>query len=187
MIKFKELFQGLFGSARRGSPDATSLKFIEEAHHEMIAQHAQHAASWQYGKEKGWTADLTAGVIVFKFANEHSGTSQFQTIGIYNEPAGTFTWGWSHPAVPAALRVHARLAKKWGRQQKHPDFVTNSVKCSMEQAWNYAAVTKKLANADSVYRGRVGDNYIFMTTEEIHIDTEVKKTHWAQGRRKPSW
>jgi hypothetical protein len=66
----------------------------------------------------------------------------------------------------------------------------------MEDAWKFAAVTQKLAGAHSVYRGRVGNRYIFMTTEEIHINDATspmnttssdKSPAWSKGRHRPRW
>lgn len=178
MTKLRESIALMF---RRTSDDQrqAGIQFIVAARDEMMAQHKRHAATWPHGKETGWSADLGAGMIVFKFRNEQSGTSQFQTIGIYDETEGTFHWGWAHPSVPPALRAHAILAKKWGRLHQQSAYTSKIVTCTLEEAWDFAAVTSKLAVANGVYRGHAGNKYIFMTTGEIHLNTESEKQHWA--------
>lgn len=170
--------------------------FINHAHEEMLNQHQEHATNWKYGKEKGWTADLEAGIIVFQFAGDTTGTSHFQTVGIYDETSQSFTWAWSQRSLPSSLRNHATMAKHWGQAQGHRAFSTSNVICNMEDAWKFAAVTQKLAGAHSVYRGRVGNRYIFMTTDEIHINhattpmnitSSDKSPAWSKGRHRPSW
>ncbi|MFZ6799895.1 DUF6882 domain-containing protein [Undibacterium sp. Di24W] len=168
-------------------PNAEALAFITMAYDEMLTQHREHAATWPHGKERGWTADLSAGVIMFKFDGDRTGTAHFQTIGTYNETTASFTWAWANDSLPSALRKHAKLAKKWGATHRHSSFLNKTVQCTMEDAWNFAAVTRKVANAKSVYRGRVGSEFIFMTTDEVHLDTEVPSTHWSAGRRRASW
>jgi hypothetical protein len=190
---FSQLLPRLFGSAP--SPEADA--FIATAHEEMLAQHSQHASSWQFGKEKGWSADLEAGIIVFQFAGDRTGTSHFQTIGVYDEASECFIWGWSQTTLPATIRQHADLAKLWGQTQRQALFKAPSIKCSMDDAWKLAAATRKIAGAHSVYRGRIGNRYIFMTTEEIHINdrnspttpaASIKhKPDWTKGRHRSTW
>ncbi len=57
----------------------------------------------------------------------------------------------------------------------------------MADAWNLAAVTRTVAEAKSIYRGRVGNKYLFMTTDDLQIDATSAHTDWAKGRRKPTW
>lgn len=190
-------FRNFLHRPKQKEVSANAASFISSAHEEMLHQHLQHASTWQYGKEKGWSADLEAGVIVFQFAGERTGTSHFQTIGIYDETDGRFVWAWAQRSLPSRLRAHATMAKHWGQAQRHASFIASSVQCSMDQAWEFAAVTRKLAGAHSVYRGRIGNRYIFMTTEEIHIndltapslpsEVRTKKPDWTKTRQRNSW
>lgn len=187
MNKFTQFLNRIFGRSTSSAPAESSASFITTAFEEMVAQHRQHASSWKHGKEKGWTADLRAGVIMFKFDKDQTGTAHFQTIGSYDEVAGTFTWAWANDSVPAALCKHAKLAKKWGLTQQHPSFTSKTVTCTMQDAWNFAAATRKIANAKTVYRGRVGSNFIFMTTDEVHLDAPGSNALWAANRNKTNW
>ncbi|MBC3874555.1 DUF6882 domain-containing protein [Undibacterium flavidum] len=202
MNTFTDFFRKIFHRPRQTTPSSQAMSFVAKAHEEMLAQHLQHAANWKYGKEKGWSADMEAGIIVFQFSGEQTGTTHFQVIGVYNEADKIFSWGWAQNSIPLSLRSHAVLAKQWGKTEQHPSFQTHSVQCSMEDAWNFAAVTRKLAGAASVYRGRVGSCYFFMTTDEVQIDvkstTNVSpttatvnnnptQTHWAKGRQQNKW
>ena len=197
MNKIIAFFRKLLRLPSQKEVSASARSFISAAHEEMLQQHLQHASTWQYGKEKGWSADLEAGVIVFQFAGERTGTSQFQTIGIYDETDGRFVWAWSQRSLPSSLRTHATMAKHWGQAQRHASFIASSVQCGMEDAWEFAAVTRKLAGAHSVYRGRIGNRYIFMTTDEVHIndlnsptlrsEVRTKKTSWTKTRQRNSW
>lgn len=202
MKTLTDFFRKIFQRPKQTAPSSAATTFIATAHEEMLAQHLQHATNWKYGKEKGWTADMEAGIIAFQFAGERTGTTHFQVIGIYNDADKVFSWAWAQNTIPTTLRSHAMLAKQWGKTEQHPSFQTSSVRCSMEDAWNFAAVTRKLAGAISVYRGRVGNRYFFMTTDEILIDIKPSadaspaakavdiapsQTHWAKGRQKTKW
>lgn len=188
MLKIKKLFNKIIQRPVDHQPDAATLRFINDAFDEMIAQHKEHAASWSYGKEKGWTADLDTGVIVFKFEGELTGTCHFQTIGTYNEADGSFMWGWTHSELPRALKIHAKITRQWGKALGLSSYATKNVVCSMEEAWNFAAITRKLTGAKSVYRGRIGKKYIFMTTDEIQVsNTTPSNVHWSKGRPRIHW
>ncbi|MFA9274936.1 MAG: DUF6882 domain-containing protein [Candidatus Aquirickettsiella gammari] len=215
MFNIKDFFLRLMRRKSAALPSTETLAFITLANEEMQQQQTQHAAQWQYGKEKGWSADLAAGVIAFQFANEYTGTCKFQAIGTYSEQDHCFVWSWAQSNIPVTLREHANLAKEWGQSKDHAAFTQKSVTCSMDDAWSYAAVVRKLAGANSVYRGRIGNRYIFMTTGEVHVDhqatqelqaTQVEQVapaaqtpapaqqeqkssheHWAKGRRNLHW
>jgi hypothetical protein len=187
MNYFSQFLSRIFRRTQEKIPNAEASAFITTAFDEMIVQHRVHATTWPHGKERGWTADLSAGVIMFKFDGNKTGTAHFQTVGVYNETTGSFTWAWSNDSLPSAQRKHAKLAKKWGFSHKHASFLDKTVQCSMADAWNFAAVTRKVANAQSVYRGRVGNEFIFMTTDEVHLGTEMPNSHWSAGRRRASW
>jgi hypothetical protein len=154
-------------------------EFILAARANMVEQNNAHANTWQLGKEQGWSADIGMGVIVFRFANGLSGTTHFQVVGTYDEIDGSFLWGWAHPSVPAAFREHANLAKQWGSENNHPAFTAKNLKCSLDQAMDFAAVANSLAGSKGVYRGHAGKKYIFMTLGEIHVETNSPATHWA--------
>ena len=165
------------------SPDLMShsgAEFILAARANMLEQNNAHATTWQLGKEQGWAADIGMGVIVFRFANGLSGTTHFQVVGTYDEIDGSFLWGWAHPSVPAAFREHANLAKQWGSENNHPAFMSKNLKCSLDQAMDFAAVANSLAGSKGVYRGHAGKKYIFMTLGEIHVESTVATPHWAE-------
>ena len=154
-------------------------EFVVAARANLIRQNEAHAQKWQLGKEQGWSADIGMGVIVFRFANGLSGTTHFQVIGTYDEIDESFLWGWAHTTVPAAFREHANLAKLWGSDNDHPAFISKNVKCSLDEAMDFAAVANSLAGSKGVYRGHAGKKYIFLTIGDIHVESVQATPHWA--------
>ena len=154
-------------------------EFVVAARDNLMEQNNTHAQTWQLGKEQGWSADMGMGVIVFRFANGLSGTAHFQVVGTYDENDGSFLWGWAHPSVPAAFREHANMAKLWGIDNDHPAFMSKNVKCSLDEAMDFAAVANSLAGSKGVYRGHVGQKYIFLTLGDIHVESVQATPHWA--------
>ena len=117
-----------------------------------------------------WSADLDAGLIVFEFSDGVKATAPIQVVGTYNQQDDTFLWGWDHPSVPEPLRKHAALAKQWGEKNQVENFVNRKVYCSEDDAWSFAAVANRLANANGVYRGPSGTTLVFMTFGEVKLE-----------------
>ena len=159
--------------------DHSGAEFVIAARANLIDQNKAHASSWQLGKEQGWSADIGMGVIVFRFANGLSGTTHFQVVGTYEENDASFLWGWAHSSVPAAFREHANLAKQWGSENSYPAFMSKNVKCSLDEAMDFAAVANSLAGSKGIYRGHAGKKYIFITLGDIHVESNLAAPHWA--------
>ncbi|MDO8178109.1 MAG: hypothetical protein Q7T62_07680 [Undibacterium sp.] len=164
----------------------SGTEFIAYARTKLTEQNKTHADGWQLGKEQGWSADMRKGVIVFKFAKGVTGTAHFQVIGTYDEIGKRFTWGWAHASLDAAFKEHANLARQWGLDNQHPSFMAKSIACSLEEIWDFAAVTNALASSKAVYRGHAGTKYIFLTMGEMVIETNVAASqpnadapHWS--------
>jgi hypothetical protein len=158
-----------------GSIDQSAEQFIAAAREALALQTAAHAASWRFGEEDNWAADLEAGTIVFEFFGDTNDTSvgaQIQVVGTYDTLDGSFLWGRDHPSVPEALSQHARLSKAWGEKSGVPAFTTRKLHCTEDEAWSLAAVTACLANANGVYRGPAGSALVFFTFGEVKVEAD---------------
>ena len=154
----------------KNAMNQTSEQFIEAAREGLRLQTSAHSSTWHLGKEEHWSVDLDAGLIVFQFSNGMKATAPIQVIGTYNQVDGTFLWGWDHLSVPEALRKHASLAKQWGEKNDLPDFINSKISCTEDDAWSFAAVANRLANANGVYRGPSGTTLVFITFGEIKLE-----------------
>lgn len=150
--------------------DQSVEQFIQAARDGLSLQTSAHSSNWRLGKEERWAADLDAGEIVFYFADGVKATARIQVVGTYNQTDGTFLWAWDHPSVPEALRKHATLAKQWGEKNNVDNFVHRKVVCTEDEAWSFAAVANRLADANGVYRGPAGSALVFMTFGEVKLE-----------------
>jgi hypothetical protein len=144
--------------------------YMEAAIEGLRRQTSVHASSWHFGREETWAADLDEGRVVFTFSDGTRAIAPIQVVGTYNTLDGTFLWGWDHPSVPDSLRDHAKLAQQWGTVNHVRDFTERSVTCSEDDAWRFAAVTNRLADATGIYRGPAGPALVFMTLGEIRLE-----------------
>jgi hypothetical protein len=149
---------------------ASPANYLEAAREGLAMQTAAHGSTWHFGEEETWAADLDTGVLAFSFADGAKAKAQFQVVGTYNTADGTFLWAWDHPSVPEALRKHAALARQWGGRHDLPAFISRKIECTEDDAWGYAAVTNRLANANGVYRGPAGTALFFITFGEVNIE-----------------
>lgn len=157
-----------------GSPNLEAERFVAAAREGLALQTAAHTATWRFGEEDEWAADLETGVIFFIFYTDDGETrvsASIQVVGTYDNLDNSFLWAWDHPSVPESLRQHAVLARQWGERSDVPTFTERKLACSEDDAWAMAAVTARLAEANGVYRGPAGDAYVFFTFGELNIDT----------------
>jgi hypothetical protein len=166
----KQLFGTVLAALSAGAAGQSASQFMEGARQGLALQTSGHASTWQLGQEEDWSADLDTGQLVLKFSKGVTATARIQVVGTYNKADGTFLWGWDHPSVPEPLRQHALLAKKWGEQNQVPAYTSRKVKCSEDEAWTFAAVANRLANANGVYRGPAGTAFVFMTFGEVKLE-----------------
>ena len=145
-------------------------EYLQAAREGLAMQTAAHKSAWRFGEEKTWAADLDAGAIVFSFEDGTKAAVSIQVVGTYNTADGTFLWAWDHPSVPEALREHATLARQWGNANNLPALISRKIECTEDDAWSYAAVTNRLANANGVYRGPAGTALFFFTFGEVRIE-----------------
>ena len=157
-----------------GSTNQAAEAFVAAAREAVALQTSAHAGSWRFGAEDEWAADLEAGTITFTFFGDNAdttATAQIQVVGTYDTLDGSFLWAWDHPSVPEALRQHALLARQWGMDCEAAAFTSRKVSCTEDDAWTFAAVTARLANANGVYRGPAGDAFVLFTFGEIKLVT----------------
>jgi hypothetical protein len=152
------------------SKEQVNQAFVE-ARAALEQQISKQSSPWHLGEAQTWSADFLEGTLRFRAGEGLSGTAKIQVIGSFNKTDRTFTWGWDHPAVSSAeLRKHALLAREWGRKADLPSMVQRKVPSTEQEAWNFAALTNRLANTEGVFRGPSGVAWVFMTLSDIKIE-----------------
>ncbi|HOY24205.1 MAG TPA: hypothetical protein PK002_13715 [Cellvibrio sp.] len=170
---FQKLSTMLSSAISSNSVAGAAPDYIQASLSGLQSQTAAHSQTWSFGSEESWAADLELGEITFTFSNGNVATTDIQVVGTYNTEDGSFMWAWDHPSVPEQLRAHSLLARQWGEENKQVNFTQRKVQCSENEAWEFSAVTNRLANANGVYRGPAGTALVFFTLGEIKLE---KKT-----------
>ncbi len=145
-------------------------QFIQASMQGLQQQTASHISIWHLGQQKTWDADQETGILTFAFADGSVASANFQIVGTHDMLSGTFLWGWDHPSVLAPLREHAKLTRAWGVENGVAKFTTREVSCSEDEAWEFTAVTTRLAGANGAYRGLAGTTAVFMTFGEVKLE-----------------
>ena len=75
----------------------------------MIEHNRTHAGELALRQRDGWTADLDAGVIVFKFAGDRTATRHFKaSVSMMKSPGNSL--GLGHKVTQNNKYMHAKLA-----------------------------------------------------------------------------
>ncbi|MFC5606404.1 antitoxin YezG family protein [Variovorax soli] len=137
--------------------------FLDQCMEELREKTDAATAAWGLGREERWNIDLQAGILSFHFPQGQQVDVPIQVVGTYNQADGTFLWGWDHPSVPEPLRRAAQAVRVYGQEQSIEELDQREVRCSEDQAWEFAAVAAHLDNAVGAYRGATGKTLLFMT------------------------
>src|ERR1051325_6682709 len=100
-----------------------------------------------------WSVDQDAGQIVFTSPEGVVATCPVQIIGTYDTKTGTWLWGWDNPSVEPALQKAARRVRRYGERHDIARLTTRKLKCSEDEAWEFAAFACKLCQGQGAYRG----------------------------------
>lgn len=144
-------------------------QFIQASMAGLFELTAAHDGAWGIGHIARWDADLESGQLVFTLDDGTTATAPMQIVGTYDTENGTFLWAWDNPSLPERLKSAAELARKWGEENDQQFYSSPGIKCPEEQAWEFAAVTTRLAGANGAYRGPSGATHIFMTFGEVTL------------------
>ncbi len=154
-------------------PDDTEFRsFVERSMEELRAKTSAHDALWHLS-EADWDVDQERGVIRFTRSDGLVAECPVQIVGTYDTTDGTWLWGWDHPSVEPPLQQHAAVVKSYGKEHGIEKLVTRKVNCTEDEAWEFAAVACKLAEAQGAYRGPSGSTLVFMTYGEVKLSQDA--------------
>jgi hypothetical protein len=145
------------------------IQSIEGLRHQM----GSHSAAWHIDEAVDWALNQDEGEIVFALPGGLIARAPAQIIGTFDTVDGTFLWGWDHPSVLEPLRQHALLARSWGEEHRVPQYTSRKLTCTEIDAWEFSAVTARVAGANGVYRGPNGTVMVFMTFGEIQLSKDT--------------
>lgn len=154
------------------TPDPDNLdfaKFLEKANNHLATLTAAHEATWRIGKAENWFADQGTSELKWTFEDGVVVTAPMQIIGTYNTTDQSFLWGWDHPSVVEGLGEDAAKVLAYANKNKVEHLTQRLVRCTEEEAWEFAALATLLCNRQGAYRGPAGPTMIFMTFGELKI------------------
>lgn len=125
-------------------------------------QTARHRQAWGLGSETRWHLDMEEGLVSWSFADGREMRATVQVVGTYNTVEGSFIWGWGHPSVPKPLQRAAEQVRSLGFDR----WVTQVVKCTPAEAWQFAAVAAQHDGAAGAYRGDTDGTWMYLSFNE---------------------
>lgn len=91
---------------------------------------------------------------------------EVEIVGTYNTSDQTFMWAWDNPSVDEDLQEVAGMVREYGETYGIASFTTHHLKCSEDDAWNFAAVACHLAEAEGAYRGEFENGWVYFVFRE---------------------
>ena len=141
-------------------------EFERQARREISQQTHKHNEKWGIGKSIRWDADLEEGIIKWTFP-EKIVSAPVQVLFTYVPAEQSLMWSWNNTSVKEKLAKDSLKLKAWGEERNLSQFTTPEFKCSEAEAWGYAAIAAKVAEANGIYRGPSGRAFIFFAYGEL--------------------
>ena len=118
-----------------------------------------------------WNIDLAAGTIRFAADGMPGASASIQVVGTRDPNDGTWLWGWDHPSVPQNLRAAALECRRYGERHGLAVMTTRKITCSTTDAWDFAAVARRLYGAEGAYRADAGAE-VFVIYSEVGLSAD---------------
>jgi hypothetical protein len=147
-----------------GEPEATLRRSMEYLR--LKTSHLIDA--WSFGKTERWDADLDTGVLKFSSPGLLV-TAPLQVIGTFNYDDSSWMWGWDHPSVLEPFGRDALRVREFGERYGLARYVTQPIRCTEDEAWQFTALACHLAGSSGAYRGPFGSAAMFMTFGDVTI------------------
>lgn len=157
------LIPGLFGQ-----DDLSFVQLREKAMHDLQAKTSAHAATWGLGDSERWDLDQTTGELVFTFKDKVV-TCKAQIIGTWNKNSETWLWAWANKSVDKALTKQSEKIRAYGVEKKIEQLTNRGGPSTEDEAWQLAALSCVIGDAQGVYRGPAGATYVFIAFGEPSI------------------
>jgi hypothetical protein len=154
------------GVSEAREPEATLKRSLEYLQLKMQS----HADAWGLGSAERWDIDMDQGLIWFT-QPEVRVTAKVQVIGTHHASDASWLWAWDHPSVEEPLFRDALLVEAFGRKYGLYRYVTRSIRCTRDEAWQFTALACHLAQASGAYCGLAsGDTAIYVTFHDAAIE-----------------
>jgi hypothetical protein len=149
-------------AAALAQPPSFEEQWLVAATTWLEEQAAKHRETWGLGSETGWNLDMGEGWLRWTFEDGRVMEASVQVVGTYNRKESRFTWGWDHPLVPAPLQRAAQQVRSLGFER----WVAQVVKCSPDDAWQFAAMAAQHDGAAGAYRGDLDGTWVYLSFDE---------------------
>lgn len=162
----------LLVAATLAQAQVDAAAFIQQSLGGLQAQQTANDRTWKMAESSKWHIDQDKGLITFSFADGKTASAPVQIVGTFNPKDSTFLWAWDHPAVKAPLRQAASATLDWARTHKLERWMSRSVACSEAQAWEFTAVTARLAGSTGAYRAATGGPVVFVVFGQVTLQPD---------------
>jgi hypothetical protein len=157
-----------FGRSLRRDGQSEYDLLAQRSEEELRVRTAAHDGAWRLS-EADWHIEQDAGVIEFARSDGIMARAPVQIVGTFNVDERTWLWSWDNSTILPALRQHAQIVRDYGVKHRIERLTMRKFESSLEEAWRFAAVACKLADAQGAYCGPADSTRVFMTFGAISL------------------
>jgi len=110
--------------------------------------------------------------IIFSNQGKPGLIADFEVVGTFSRPNGTWMWSWANFSLMAKVRTRMKRVRELGEQRQFPRLTTFHWSGDECDAWDMAAIASQVLRAQGVYRSPGESSDMFMTLSKIRrVDT----------------
>jgi hypothetical protein len=146
-------------------------QFVDESYAYLQAKIDACNATWAFMNYERWDVNQDTGLLIFSQGARPPITCSIQFVGSYLTTKQRWRWAWANPSIDAALKSDLEAVRQFGKDQQIREILTDVWPATEGDAWAMTAVTAKILQAESAYRGPAGPLFTFMIIKGVRWHT----------------
>lgn len=141
--------------------DTAAADFLQQCVQALDAKNKQAAHDWGLGRENSCDVDLSLGIMTLDIGQDIV-VRDIQVVGSLNPVSRAFTWATAHPGIAPGLQDAVQQLQTYVVQHQYDDLLQPALKCSEEDAWNFAALVCHVSQAAGAYRTFIEGEWLYV-------------------------
>jgi hypothetical protein len=140
----------------------TYSDYAQLANESLIKRQDEWKAKYNIGSYESYWYDQDKQILQFKNGDEVKLEFKVAAIGTYAEKSSTWMWSWANPSIDKAMSEPVLKVKEFGQTNSYPLLTKDVVPGSIEDAWEFSAISMMVLGGMAVYSAPNGKSRLFL-------------------------
>lgn len=145
-------------------------EFSEKCMQDLKSLQDKFMTDYNINGYENWFYDEATGILTFSNGAPEL-NFKYLSVGTYSRKTNTWKWSWDNNHTLKEVKDQTNQVKEYGQKFNYERLTQGYFESSEEEAWEFTAITAKIANAIGAYRPVSEHLLLFMVVLEL-IDNE---------------